>query len=475
METGKSCWRIETATRAAFVVDAEEYFRVCRAAMLKARKRIMLIGWDFDARIELEGAKRDGGPPTVGDFIFWLVENNPELEVFLLRWDTGALKAIFRGTTVLTLIKWMRHPRIHTKLDGCHPTGGSHHQKIVVIDDSFAFCGGIDMTGDRWDTRAHKDDDPGRIEPDGDPYGPWHDATCALDGPVAGALGKLARLRWRRATGETLAPVTLVNDCWPDELEADFENVEVAISRTDPEMDDRPGVFEIENLFVEQIAAARHTIYSESQYFASRVVAEAIAKRLDEPDCPEIVMVQPLTAEGWLEPIAMDSARARIVETLRRRDRHGRLRIYHPHTKGGEPIYVHAKVTVIDDCVFRVGSANLNNRSMRLDSECDVTIDASIGDNARAAGNISKLRNELIAEHLDIAPETVAAAIDETGSLIAALDRLASDRLRPYETPNLSEVEEWLADNKILDPEGPGEMFEPTCFRRSLIRRLIRR
>ncbi|MGS3006961.1 hypothetical protein AB2874_25635, partial [Escherichia coli] len=93
--------------------------------------------------------------------------------------DIGALKSIFRGKTLFTVWKWARHPRIHVKLDAHHPTGSSHHQKIVSIDDCLAFCGGIDMTAERWDTRAHRDDDPGRRLPGGGLYKPWHDATTA--------------------------------------------------------------------------------------------------------------------------------------------------------------------------------------------------------------------------------------------------------------------------------------------------------
>src|SRR5690606_25395620 len=104
------------------------------------------------------------------------------------------------------------------------------------------------------------------------------------------------------------------------------------------------------------------------QYFASRKIARAIAQRLREADGPEIVVVNPDTAEGWLEPIAMDSARARLVEALQRLDEHGRFRLYHPQTQGGQAIYVHAKILVVDDRLFRVGSSNFNNRSMRLDS-----------------------------------------------------------------------------------------------------------
>jgi phosphatidylserine/phosphatidylglycerophosphate/cardiolipin synthase-like enzyme len=467
------------------IVDAEDYFRFARAAMLKARKRIMLIGWDFDARIELiRGEDLDDAgdaPVTIGDLIYWLVEKTPGLEVFLLRWDMGAVKSLFRGKTIFTVAKWAMHPRIHVKLDGHHPVAGSHHQKIVVIDDSFAFCGGIDMTADRWDTRGHHDDDPDRKRPSGAPADPWHDASTALQGPAAAALGEHARNRWKRAGGETLAGIRTKRDCWPEALPVQFADVEVMIARTAPRMDDQREITEVEQLYLAQIAQAKRWIYAESQYFASRRVAEAIARRLDEADGPEIVLINPEAAQGWLEPLAMDTARARLVEALRRRDRHGRLRLYHPYTRNRTPIYVHAKIMIVDDAVVRVGSSNLNNRSMRLDTECDIAIDCAGPGNGDCGEAIAAVRNGLIAEHLDSDPETVAKTLAATGSLIATIEQLrfkgrrnAKDRRRtliPYEVPDLNAVEAWLAENEVLDPEGPDEMFE-ALDERGLFRRM---
>jgi phosphatidylserine/phosphatidylglycerophosphate/cardiolipin synthase-like enzyme len=470
----QNVWRIAHADRASVIVDADEYFRIARAAMLKAKRRIMLIGWDFDARIRLgDAVPDDGGPDTVGAFITWLAKRNPALDVHLLRWDLGAVKALFRGTTIFTILNWMRHPRIHPRLDSAHPTGGSHHQKIVVIDDCFAFCGGIDMTAGRWDTRAHADDDGGRTDPGGTAYGPWHDATTALSGPAAVALGDHARHRWQLAGGGKLDPVKDGEDCWPDILEPQFTDVAIGIARSAPKMGDVDPIVEIERLYLSQIAAARRHIYAESQYFASRRVAEAIARRLDEPDGPEIVIINPVTAQGWLEPLAMDTARARLVEALRRRDRHGRFRLYHPHTAGGEPIYVHAKIMIVDDRMLRVGSSNLNNRSLRLDTECDIVIDTEQPGNGDEAATIAAIRNDLIAEHLGLKLETVAARLAETGSLIATIEGLRGDgrTLRDYETPDLADIEKWLADNEVLDPEGPDEMFEALSGR-SLFKRL---
>jgi phosphatidylserine/phosphatidylglycerophosphate/cardiolipin synthase-like enzyme len=480
LRPGENCWRIELASRAAVIVDAAEYFRVARAAMMAAEHRIMLIGWDFDARIELiPGEEPSEGPAGLGDFILWLVRRRPGLEVFLLRWDVGALKTLCHGHTLLTLVRWMRHPRITVRLDGAHPPAASHHQKIVVLDDRLAFCGGIDMTEGRWDTRDHRDDEPRRMMPGKVAHGPWHDATVALEGPAAAALGELARDRWRRAGGVALQPVSCRTDCWPEALRPQLHDVQVGIARTYPMMPDSPGIHEIERLYLDLIASARRYIYAESQYFASRRIAEAFAKRLAEPDGPEIVLLNPLTAEGWLEPIAMDSARARLREALGRADPHGRFRIYHPYTAGGQPIYVHAKFLIVDDRVLRVGSSNMNNRSLRLDTECDVVIDTALPANASKTDFIRAMRDGLLAEHLGRQPEEIAARIAETGSIIGTIEALrgAGRTLVPYETPDLNAVTEWLADNEVLDPEGPGEMFEPTTkrglFRRShLFRRL---
>ncbi|WP_244493749.1 phospholipase D-like domain-containing protein [Aureimonas sp. AU4] len=477
LEPGRNCQRIERATRAAVIVDADDYFRWARAAMLKARRRIILIGWDFDGRITLgRGGSGDDAPETVGEFIYWLARNRPELEIYLLRWDLGALRTLTRGSTAFTVLKWMSHPRIHTKLDGAHPFGGSHHQKIVVVDDGFAFCGGIDMTEDRWDTREHRHEDTRRRRPNGTMYKPWHDATTAIEGEAARALAEVARHRWRRAGGRRIPPIEDLPSCWPEGLDAHFSHIDMALSRSAPDMPDEEPIREIENLYVDQIASARRLIYAESQYFASRRIAEAIARRLEEPDGPEVVVVNPLTAQGWLEPLAMDTARARLFEALRRRDRNGRFRIYHPFTDGGEPIYVHAKILICDDRSLRIGSSNMNNRSLRLDTECDVTVDAALPGNEGAAGTIVAVRDELLAEHLGVDARTVARSLAETRSLIETIEALRGPgrSLRPYEMPELTDIEEWLADNEVLDPEGPEEMFE--AFReRGLLRRLRKR
>ena len=469
LQPGRNCWRIETADRLSVVIDVERYFAAAREALLKARRRIMLIGWDFDARIVLDSTfSGDDGPCTVGKFLLWLVERNPDLEIFLLRWDIGALRSVFRGSTLPTVLRFAIHPRIYVKLDSHHPTASSHHQKIVSIDDRFAFCGGIDMTNGRWDTRHHRDHEHGRESWLGQSYGPWHDATTALSGEAARALAHACRDRWEWAGGRHLAPVDESENCWPESLTPTLRDAPVGIARTHPQMPDTDSLYEIETLFLDQIASAKRHVYFESQYFASRRVAEAIAQRLEEANGPEFVIVNPLSSQGWLESVAMDSARARLVTALRARDRYGRLKLYHPRATDGTPIYVHAKITIVDDCQLRVGSANLNNRSMRLDTECDVVVDAAQRpDDATLRHAIAAMRDDLLAEHLDMPVDVVTARIVSTGSLIQAIEQLRTNKrsLVPYEVPDVDAVEAWLADNEVLDPEGPLEAFEPQAQR----------
>jgi phosphatidylserine/phosphatidylglycerophosphate/cardiolipin synthase-like enzyme len=475
LQTGRNCWRIERAQRAALIVDAADYFRLARQAMLKARSQILLIGWDFDTRIDLDTDEADEAPTELGAFITWLPKKTPGLQVHILKWDVGAIKLLGRGTTIFRLARWAASDNIHFKLDGVHPVGASHHHKIVVIDDRLAFCGGIDMAADRWDTREHRDKDPGRRRPTTRRrYDPWHDATMALDGPAAKALGDHARHRWKMAGGTPLRAPATRQPIWPKALKPMFREVDVAISRTRGAAPGQKPIREIEALFCDQIARARRFIYAENQYFASRKVGEAILKRLGEKDCPEIVIINPESGQGWLDDTVMGPARARLLRAIAEADRNGRFRIYSPLTKGGEGIYVHAKILIVDGELLRVGSANFNNRSMGLDSECDVTIDAALPANRAATAGIGAVLDDLLAEHLGATPRKVKAQRARLG-LIGAIEALRGRgrTLVPLDPGEPSELEKTLAETEALDPESAGEAFEPIA-RPGLLARLRR-
>jgi phosphatidylserine/phosphatidylglycerophosphate/cardiolipin synthase-like enzyme len=480
-------WRYVHARRSSVIVDAADYFAFMHQAMLAARERILLIGWDFDTRIHLAQGRRwwqrRGGnryPARLGSFIPWLARHHPQLEIRILKWSVSYLVFAARGTMVLDLLRWAPHKRIDFKFDSAHPPACSHHQKIVVLDDALAVCGGIDMTDRRWDTREHLETDERRKRPHGALYGPWHDVTMMIEGEAAAALGELGRERWRRAGGSDLQRANAPEQsAWPERLEAQFEDVEIGIARTRAEYGDAPAVHEIEKLFLEHIARAKRFIYAESQYFASRKVAEALAKRLTEDDPPEVVLINPLTAEGWLEPVAMDSARARLLRALDEVDRKHRFHIYVPHT-GKTPIYVHAKLMIVDDEVLRIGSANLNNRSLGLDSEADVFIDCARPANAHCCAAITALRHSLLAEHCGLDEDKVSGLLDQHGSMAAMIAALGSTNrrwLKPFEPEELSDLKRKMADAAVLDPERPDDMFEPFAEGRGLFRKgsLLRR
>jgi phosphatidylserine/phosphatidylglycerophosphate/cardiolipin synthase-like enzyme len=298
----------------------------------------------------------------------------------------------------------------------------------------------------------------------------------AVSGAAAGALGELSRERWRAAGGAPIAPPAAAGERWPEGLTPMFEQVDVAIARTRGAHNGAPAIREVEALFVDQIRGAERYIYAENQYFASRRIAEAILERVAQPGCPEIVIVNPRTGAGWLEEEVMSPARARLLEAIRKADKAGRFQIYYPVTEHGEDIYVHAKIFIADDRVLRVGSANMNNRSMGLDSECDLAIDAASPANAAAAAAIGTLVHDLLAEHLGSDPAVVAAQVSRTGSLIAAITALSHNPRRlvmvPPAEPNAAEAA--VAENELLDPEGTVEDFEQIA-RPGLLRGLRRR
>jgi phosphatidylserine/phosphatidylglycerophosphate/cardiolipin synthase-like enzyme len=460
---GRNCWRIEACARASVVVDAADYYHLVRESMEAARECILVIGWDFDTRISLEPGKRGDGQ-TLGILFLSLARRRPERRIAILKWAFGAKKQFLHPTTVWMLWRWHRTKTIDFRFDNAHPAGCSHHQKIVVIDDRLAVCGGIDISTARWDTSRHLDGDRRRRLPGGRSYGPWHDATMMLEGTVASALGELGRDRWQRATKASLAPVRSgAASLWPADLPVQFENVEVAIARTRAEYEEACEIREIEALYLDMIAAAKRFIYFENQYFTSAKLAAAIAKRLEVDDPPEFVMVMPRKADGWLEQTAMDGARVRLAREIAKSDRHNRFRIYVPVTREGADIYVHAKVSIVDDRFLRVGSSNLNNRSLGLDSECDVIIDAALPANRDTPAEMARLRARLIAEHLGVEPERFAEEFERRGSLVDAIEALrASGRtLDLLDLVKPGPLDRFIADNELLDPENADGFLDP--------------
>ncbi len=461
---GDNCWRREDASRVAFAIDGQAYFRAVREALLQATETVFILGWDIHSELLLE---REGGqddhPRQLGPLLDYIARERG-VQVYVLSWDFAMIYLLEREHFPLYALNWKTHSRVHFHMDASHPVGASQHQKLVVVDDAIAFCGGFDLSKWRWDTPEHRLEDERRTDPDGNSYPPFHDLQMAVEGAAASALGELARDRWQRATGRKLsAPQQPAgSDPWPASLQAVARDVQVAIARTYPAYEGREAVAEIESLYLDSIAAAFATIYIENQYLTSHRTGEALAQRLAEPEGPEVIIVLPRETGGWLEQQTMDVLRARLVSKLRDADCHDRLRIYYPRLASADEValMVHAKLMLVDDRILLIGSANLSNRSMGLDSECNLALEAGTDEELR--GTIRQLRSQLLAEHLGVDAGRVDAALDGGGGLIEVIESLHSDgrTLQPLDASVDPKVDKLVPESALIDPEQPVEPNE---------------
>jgi uncharacterized membrane protein YdjX (TVP38/TMEM64 family) len=375
--------------------------------------------------------------------------------------------------------KLAAHRRLHYFKDGMHPLGASHHQKVAVIDDALAFVGGLDLAQCRWDSPSHSAEHPARRLHENDrPCRPFHDVQLMVDGPSAAALGELARGRWQRATGRWIphSPDMLNEDTWPHTSRPDLTDVRVAIARTMPPFEGDASVGEVEALFLDSLQAARRHIYIETQYLTSRTIADRLAARLQDPEGPEVVMVLHPNSDGWLEQHTMDVLRGRVLQRLRTADRFHRLGLYYPRIPDlrGRCISMHSKVCIVDDDLARVGSANLSNRSMGFDTECDLAIEAE--DDQAVRLGIATFRNSLLGEHLDVNPELVRREMAKDGSLIATVERLrgAGRSLECFDDTVSADINEVVPDAEFLDPSRPYDaQFFPQERRKPALRQIV--
>ena len=458
IDPGRNCWKVATATRAAPLVDADCYFSALESAMHQAHRSIIIVGWDFDDRIRL---RREDDAKPLGELLRSLVEEKPELRIDVLVWSASVLHAPGDAGTFLWGAEWQNHPRINLKLDTHHPFYAAHHQKIVAIDDSVAFVGGMDLTIGRWDTSRHHVDDPRRLDPEDKPYGPVHDIQMVVDGDAAVSLADEARHRWTAATGEERERIDTPSPIWPNNAEPAFRDVDIAIARTKPAYRGEPSIMEAARLTDDALKAAREAIYLEAQYLTTRRVGRILADHLRNPEGPEIVVVMTHESRGIMERLVMGNNRDRLIRRLKRADRHDRLRVWFPCVPGEdgpEQVLVHSKLMIVDDIFVRIGSSNLNNRSLGLDTECDIAIEAN---DIATHEAILRLRDRMLAEHIDAQPDELAAAVERKNSLIAAIESLNVNPrgLREFSALHDKGPSRPVPGTAILDPSRPFNVF----------------
>jgi phospholipase D1/2 len=462
----RNVWRIERANRAAVLIDGAPFFAAVRQAFRNARHSIFVLGWDIDSRMRLVGETNqpdDSLPATLADFLTELVRRRPELKINLLLWDYSLLYANERELSPRLSLQWGTPEQINLCLDNIVPFGCSQHQKIIVVDNALAFCGGLDLTIRRWDTAAHAPHNPVRVDPSGHTFKPFHDVQMMVDGKAAQALAEIACERWETAAACTKLDAKPQGDPWPEGVRPDFTCVDIGIARTQPCYAGREEIREAERLFLDSIDAAERSIYIENQFVTSAPIAKRIARRLRERTRLEVLVVAPHQHESWVESKTMRNGRIRFWRTLKRAGGN-RVRLMYPHVddgKDGTQTMIHSKVMVIDDRFLRIGSANMNNRSMGADSECDLAIEAKSG-TQRAA--IVEIRNRLLGEHCGVSAFEVANAFKRQ-SLLAVADTLTAKGhcLRSIDDgePDHDEFAEYVEE--LADPVRPFNLFDVTA------------
>ncbi len=402
---GRTCWRVGQASRFAVALHARAQRLALRQALLGATQTVFIVGWHIDSQTLLAGPEDDAWPQRLGDLLQALLLRRPALHVYVLAWDFCMLYSARLEWPPVYRQAWPKHRRLVHRLDARHPAGSAHHQNFVVVDDVLAFIGGVDLARDTRDIDGGANSTPDVVG-----------IQAVFDGSAAASMGDLARMRWKRCVGRApsgdmrLGVAAAADTVWPASLAPDMYDVCVGISRTEPAYAGREAVSEIRQLLVQAIANARQTLYLENGYFTAQAISEALSARLGAPQAPETVLITQQGAVGWLDETAMQGMRAQAHAQLQLHDINGRYHVFCPvQAQADIATPVRSKLMIADDELLCLGSANLNNRSMVLDTECQITVTA--GDNIVVRKAIAAIRTRLIAMHLRREPETVERAV----------------------------------------------------------------
>jgi phosphatidylserine/phosphatidylglycerophosphate/cardiolipin synthase-like enzyme len=390
------------------LIDGERAIAAILDAIRGARSHVHLAGWHVTPTFALErdGARRT----TLRDALAELAERIP---VRVLVW-AGPPLPVFepkRSDVKRVQEELTRGTRIRCVLDARERTLHCHHEKLVIVDDEVAFVGGIDLTslsGDRWDSREHPVD--GRLG--------WHDVATRLRGPAVADVALHFRARWQEVAGEPLAA---------PRPQPSAGTTEVQVLRTVPDGTYafcRRGDFRILDAYVRALRSAQRLIYLENQFLWSTEIVDLIAAKLADPPSDElrVLLVLPARPNN-----GADTTRGQLGRLVEASGDSGRLLATTVSCHSGtrtHPLYVHAKVAIVDDRWLTVGSANLNEHSLFNDTEMNVaTCDAELA---------RRTRLQLWSEHLERPLERVDG--DPTRAIDELWRPIAREQLRLHRT-----------------------------------------
>ncbi|KRR27442.1 VTT domain-containing protein [Bradyrhizobium retamae] len=407
--------------------DAAAYFAALREALLLATRQVYIIGWDIHSQTRFVGPSGyadDGYPQELGAFLKALLKAKRDLRINILIWNFPALYAAEREWNSAAKFTAHASDRLRFCFDSSLPLGSAQHQKIVVIDGALGFVGGLDLTIRRWDTSAHETHHPLRTDPDGKPYPPFHDVQCMVDGEAAASLTEVAENRWRAAGCTMERPAATKGERWPASVPVQCRGMTAGIARTEIATARGDGVSEVARLFEASINAADRFIYIENQFTSATDIARLLAQRMLDVPQLRVLIVMPKMHSSWFESQAMQSGRGGFIARFVSAGVMDRVRFVYPSTRDAEQtaaVMVHSKVMIVDDRILRVGSANLNNRSMGADTECDLAFEATSDTHCEY---IAWLRRSLIGHFCDVDEREIER---HEADLFGFLDRLAED------------------------------------------------
>ena len=368
------------------LIDGAQALPTIAEELRLARSHVHLAGWYFSPDFAL---KRDGEAVVLRNLLAELAER---LDVRVLVW-AGAPLPLFRpsrGEVRKMRERLVKYTKVECALDAKERPMHCHHEKTIVIDDRVAFVGGIDLTsesGDRYDADHH----PPRANVG------WHDACARIEGPAVNDVAEHFRMRWHEVTGEALAPVR------PSAASGDLD---VQIVRTVPEKiytATPRGDFRILESYVRAIQAAERFIYIESQFLWSPEIEAVLRDKILNPPRPDFRLLLLLPSKP---NSGADDTRGVLGDLIEAdddaADDAGRLlacTLFARSRNLTDPIYIHAKIAIIDDNWLTLGSANLNEHSLFNDTEMNiVTRDPDLARNTRL---------RLWAEHLELPLEAI--------------------------------------------------------------------
>lgn len=413
----------------------------------RAGDRIFFTDWRGDADERLA----DGGP-TIGEVLCEAARRGVDVRGLL--WRSHSDRARFNAQENRHLGAVINEAGGQALFDQRVRRGGSHHQKLLVVrcqgrpEADVAFVGGIDLSHGRRDDAEHRGDpQPAPLDERYGPRPPWHDASLEIRGPAVAHVLDVFSERWddptpldhrnpyrammHRAAGMPRHPQPLP-ERWDPPPEAGRHLVQIlrTYPAKHPPFPFAPeGERSIARAYERAFSRARRLIYIEDQYFWSELVATALVKALQrEPDLQVIAVVPRFPEEDNAVSGTPMRVAQRQVRDLLRRVGGRRFAMYDIENATGTPIYVHAKVCIVDDEWLTCGSDNLNLRSWTHDSEVTCAV---VDPEGRLP---SSLRASLWAEHLGLPQDDPRLQdLDQAGALWEHRVGQPGSRIRDHE------------------------------------------